>query len=202
MVWQLQPIDELEDAHRRQTLQWLRCTDDVFRRIKPAVPPQHLVSYVVPVDPVDGSILLVDHVNAGLWLPPGGHVEVDEHPAQTAQREVHEELGLIADQHELAERPLFLTVTRTVGMDAGHTDVSLWFVLSCPREQALTPDQGEFHRVRWWTPAELRTADTSRFDPHLPRFLGKLEQHRTTHATTPEPDAVLGSHRQKWPTAG
>jgi 8-oxo-dGTP diphosphatase len=103
---------------------------------------------------------------------------VDEHPARTAQREVHEELGLVAEKQALDRRPMFLTVTRTVGMDAGHTDVSLWFVLGCRRGQALSPDHGEFHRVRWWTPAELRAADPSRFDPHLLRFLGKLEQHR------------------------
>ncbi|MEV6601922.1 NUDIX hydrolase [Actinoplanes sp. NPDC051346] len=151
----------------------------MFRRIKPAVPPQHLVSYVVPIDPTDGSILLVDHINAGLWLPPGGHVEVDEHPTRTAQREAHEELGLVAEQQALDEQPMFLTVTRTVGMDAGHTDVSLWFPLSCRRGQALRPDRNEFHRVRCWTPAELTAAAPSRFDPHFLRFLGKLEQHRS-----------------------
>ena len=172
LVSRLQPLDELEGAHRSQVLRWLCATDDVFRRVKPAVPPQHLVSYVVPVDPADGSILLVDHINAGLWLPPGGHVDVDENPARTAEREVHEELGLGAEK--LEEQPLFLTSTRTVGLDAGHTDVSLWFVLACPRDQALSPDRGEFHRVRWWTPAELAAADPARFDPHFGRFLGKL----------------------------
>jgi 8-oxo-dGTP pyrophosphatase MutT (NUDIX family) len=178
IVSQLQPVDEVEHAHRRHVLDWLSRTDDVFRRVKPAVPPQHLVSYVVPVDPADGSVLLVDHINAGLWLPPGGHVEVDEHPAQTARREVHEELGLVAEEQALGERPMFLTVTRTVGMDAGHTDVSLWFVLDCVQGQALNPDPGEFHRVRWWTPAEVRAADPSRFDPHYRRFLGKLDERR------------------------
>jgi 8-oxo-dGTP diphosphatase len=178
MVSQLQPVDEMESTHRLQVLRWLEGTDDVFRRVKPAVPAQHLVSYVVPVDPADGSVLLVDHINAGRWLPPGGHVELDEHPALTARREVHEELGLVADGAALDERPVFLTVTRTVGMDAGHTDVSLWFVLDCGRGQALRPDPGEFHRVRWWTPADVRAADPARFDPHLERFLGKLGQRR------------------------
>jgi 8-oxo-dGTP diphosphatase len=37
-----------------------------------------------------GRILLVDHVNAGLWLPPGGHVEPDEDPEVTARREARE----------------------------------------------------------------------------------------------------------------
>jgi 8-oxo-dGTP pyrophosphatase MutT (NUDIX family) len=50
---------------------------------------RHLVSYVVLRDQY-GRILLVDHVNAGLWLPPGGHVEPDEDPEVTARREARE----------------------------------------------------------------------------------------------------------------
>ncbi|BBH71622.1 DNA mismatch repair protein MutT [Actinoplanes sp. OR16] len=173
LVTALDPGDNLEAEHRAHTLGWLRRTDDVFRRVKPAEPAQHLVSYVVPVDPATGSLLLVDHVNAGLWLPPGGHVEPGEDPRDTAAREVHEELGVTVPP---AERPLFLTVTRTVGLDAGHTDVSLWFVQPLDLDQRLTPDQGEFRAVRWWSPAELREADPARFDPHLFRFLAKLEQ--------------------------
>lgn len=171
MVSRLEPVDELEAVHRARALKWLSSTDDVFRRVRPAVPAQHLVSYVVPVDPADGSVLLVDHVNAGLWLPPGGHVEVDENPADTAQREVGEELGLSA---AVARRPSFLTITGTVGVDAGHTDVSLWFVLAARRDEPLTPDPREFREARWWSPADLRPAEPARFDPHLPRFLTKL----------------------------
>jgi 8-oxo-dGTP pyrophosphatase MutT (NUDIX family) len=172
LVTALDPADNLEAEHRAHTLGWLRRTDDIYRRVKPAEPPQHLVSYVVPVDHASGSVLLVDHVNAGLWLPPGGHVEVGEDPRETAAREIHEELGLTVTPDD---KPLFLTVTETVGIDAGHIDVSLWFVLSLGLDQSLTPDQGEFRDVRWWPAAELREADPARFDPHLFRFLAKLE---------------------------
>ena len=96
--------DPGEAADRRSSLTWLRQTDDVFRRVKPAVPDRHLVLYVVPVDPGSGHLLLGDHRNARLWLPPGGHVEVDEHPATTASREAVEELG-IDPGDRLAERP-------------------------------------------------------------------------------------------------
>ena len=72
LVSQFSPVDELGAEDRASALAWLASTDDVFRRVKPASPPQHLVSYVVPVA-ADGRILLVDHVNAGLWLPPGVH---------------------------------------------------------------------------------------------------------------------------------
>ena len=171
----ISPADPLEAEHRASTLDWLAGTGDVFRRVKPATPPRHLVSYVVPMSPADGAVLLVDHINAGLWLPPGGHVEPGEHPRDTAVREVAEELGLTAGDATVGERPVFLTVTRTVGLDAGHTDVSLWYVAHCERSRALRPDDREFHRVRWWTRPELAAADPARFDPHLARFRAKLD---------------------------
>jgi 8-oxo-dGTP diphosphatase len=172
LVSRFSPIDDLGTEHRASALAWLASSDDVFRRVKPASPPQHLVSYVVPVA-ADGRILLVDHVNAGLWLPPGGHVEVDEDPALTARREIHEELGL--GEAGLSPSPIFLTVTRTVGPDS-HTDVSLWYVLSCTGDEKLRPDAGEFRAVHWWTRDELAAADPGRFDPHLFRFLAALDR--------------------------
>lgn len=169
LVTAVSPGDELEARHRDETLAWLARTDDVYRRVKPATPPMHLVSYVLPIDPNSGDLLLVDHRNARLWLPPGGHVEPGEHPAETARRELAEELGVTGATAE----PVFLTVTRTVGVDAGHTDVSLWFTARVRRNQPLTVDEGEFAGVRWWSRAELAAADRARFDPHLGRFLAK-----------------------------
>jgi 8-oxo-dGTP diphosphatase len=173
LVADLKPGDDLEAEHRSDTLRWLRGTDDVYRRVKPATPPRHLVSYVVPVDPADGGVLLVDHIKAGLWLPPGGHVEPDEHPAETARREAGEELGLGPDA-DFAHEPAFLTVTRTVGVTAGHTDVSLWFLVEVDRSVPLVLDHNEFRAARWWSPSQLMTADATRFDPHLGRFLAKV----------------------------
>ncbi|WP_250036244.1 NUDIX hydrolase [Paractinoplanes maris] len=172
VVTGLRAGDDVEASQQDEVLTWLEQTDDVYRRVKPATPDRHLVSYVVPVDPRDGAILLVDHVNAGLWLPPGGHVEPDEDPLVSAQREIGEELGL--DGSLVSREPVFLTVTRTVGIDSGHTDVSLWYVLPCDRTQPLTVDEGEFHRVRWWSRSELAEADPARFDPHFSRFLNKI----------------------------
>jgi 8-oxo-dGTP pyrophosphatase MutT (NUDIX family) len=40
------------------------------------------------------KVLLHLHTKTNLWLPPGGHVELDEDPNQTAVREVKEEAGL------------------------------------------------------------------------------------------------------------
>ena len=85
LVMGLDPGDNLEAEHRAHTLGWLRRTDDVFRRVKPAEPDQHLVSYVVPVDPGTGSLLLVDHVNRVL------HTERERRLAPLDALEVHAE---------------------------------------------------------------------------------------------------------------
>lgn len=48
LISTLTPRDALEAAHQADALAWLASTDDVYRRVKPATPPKHLVSYVVP----------------------------------------------------------------------------------------------------------------------------------------------------------
>lgn len=42
------------------------------------------------------AVLLHWHVKLRMWLPPGGHVEPNEDPAQTALREALEETGVEA----------------------------------------------------------------------------------------------------------
>lgn len=185
LVEGITPLDDVECEHRTRVLRWLSETDDVFRRAKPRSPAQHLVSYFLVVDPEGPHFLLVDHIKAGKWLPTGGHVEPGESPVATVRREVSEELGIQAQfPGWIGERPLLVTVTETVGaVDQRHTDVSLWFVLSTPRDQVLHPDPEEFHDLRWWTAEEVSASDPGRFDPHMGRMLQKLMSQRVPNLT-------------------
>lgn len=185
LVEGLTPMDALEARHRAECLTWLAGTDDIFRREKPRTPSPHLVAYFLVRDEADGSVLLVDHVKAGRWLPSGGHVEPGEHPVETVRREVVEELGVPAVfSPRFGERPALLTVTETVGRpEERHTDVSLWFVLSGSRDQALTPDPDEFRDVRWWTPQEVVAAQPTTLDPHMGRMMAKLAAFRPAGRT-------------------
>jgi 8-oxo-dGTP diphosphatase len=168
------PADETERAHRRDALAWLGSTRDIYRRAKPATPPKHLVSYAVLLDPRDATVFLGNHVLAGLCLPPGGHVEPGEDPADTVRREAREELGIEADFSAAGSRPVFVTVTRTAGTDGRHTDVSLWYVISGRPGMWIDLDRREFTGGRWWTAADIESADPARFDPHIRRFIGKV----------------------------
>lgn len=162
------PHDEIEHDHLRNALVWVDSGTPLFRVAKPATPPKHLVSYFVLID--DGHILLVDHKNAQRWLPTGGHVEPDEDPRETVVRELREELGLEIAVAQL-DPPLMVTVTDTVGLTAGHTDVSLWYTVSGNRSTEIRFDPTEFNEVRWFLYSEV---PFDRSDPHLKRFLAKL----------------------------
>ena len=82
-----------------------------------------------------------------------------------------EELNIQADF--LLENPLFLTVTRTVGLTAGHTDVSLWYVLNGDSEQTMDYDHSEFNGVERFNLEDIPYKDA---DPHLGRFIKKFTQ--------------------------
>ena len=70
-------------------------------------------------------ILLVDHKNARLWLPTGGHVEAGEHPRNTVVRELQDELGF-ESSHPI--EPM-VTCVKMSGLAVGHIDVCLWYVI-------------------------------------------------------------------------
>jgi 8-oxo-dGTP pyrophosphatase MutT (NUDIX family) len=163
----IEPLDPVETEHLADALAWVDSGADLIRVAKPATPPKHLVSYFAVVDA--DAILLVDHKNAGLWLPSGGHVEPGEHPRSTVMRELQEELGFKAD-HEI-QAPLMVTCTTTSGLTAGHTDVSLWYVVHGSRSQPIEFDTAEFNGVQWFHFSEV---PFERSDPHLGRFLKKL----------------------------
>ena len=163
----IKPFDEAERATKSEVLEWIDSGVELCRLQKPATPPMHLISYFAIVD--DDYILLVDHINAGLWLPTGGHVDPGEHPRATVLREAKEELSI--DGEFLHDLPLFLTVTETVGKTAGHTDVSIWYTLRGERDQKLIFDNSEFNNVRWF---HKRDVPLHRTDRHMERFLKKL----------------------------
>ncbi|MFJ8538994.1 NUDIX hydrolase [Streptomyces sp. NPDC093591] len=180
LVEDIDPWDDLERAHLRTAGEWLCSGAPVYRVRKPDIPETHLVSYFVVLDDKRGELLLVAHRKAGLWLPPGGHVEPGEEPWAAVARECREELGIPAVAAQFTgERPLFLTVTRTRGQGE-HTDVSLWYVISADAESVVAWDGAEFSAIRWLTPDQVLAEALDSMDPHMHRFTRKLVRARAS----------------------
>jgi 8-oxo-dGTP pyrophosphatase MutT (NUDIX family) len=172
------PADAVESNYRSDALAWVASGAQLCRVSKPASPPKHLVAYFVVID--GERLLLVDHKNAQLWLPPGGHVEADEHPRKAVVRELAEELGLSA-AHEIAA-PIMITCDDTVGLTPGHTDVCLWYVVHIEPASAMKHDEEEFNGVRWFRFAEI---PIDRTNPSIRRFVAKLKPDEPIPITAP-----------------
>ena len=160
-------LDKFISGVKQDVLAWIDSGIELCRLEKPATPNKHLVSYFALVD--DDYLLLVDHINAQLWLPTGGHVEPDEHPPATALRELKEELSV--EGEFLYQAPILVTSTPTVGKTAGHIDVSLWYAIKGDRNQDYQFDRSEFYTIQWFHKNKL---PLERADPELHRFVAKL----------------------------
>ena len=169
-VTAIRPVDDLARQHVEESLTWIDSGAGLFRTERPATPSPHLVSYFVPVDVRQRTLLLEEHLRSGLWLPPGGHVEVDEDPRNAVRRECLEELGIQA--RFLYADPLLVTITET--NREIHTDVSLWYALDLSEQESVRIDRREMSSVRWFSFEDAANLDPATTDPHLSRFVTAL----------------------------
>ncbi|MGX6607981.1 NUDIX domain-containing protein [Micromonosporaceae bacterium Da 78-11] len=169
VVSAITPGGPVESATRRSVLDWIDSPAPLFRV---AGASKHLAVYFALVD--GDSLLQIDHVKAGTWLLPGGHVDT-EPPWDAVVREAQEELGIIAAPHPATgPQPIYLTESVTLGPGA-HTDVTLWFVLAGDRTAALTPDPAEIRRTRWVRLGDVATWSADGYAPEQVRaFAAKL----------------------------
>ena len=112
------------------------------------------------------ATLLHWHKRLSRWLPPGGHIEPDEEPAEAALREVREETGLVCEvvatslRHEFAQ-PQQLPAPYTVlledipdSKEPAHMHIDLiYFVRPVDGADHGTMDDPT---LSWVTEAELR----------------------------------------------
>lgn len=115
------------------------------------------------------KILLRMHDKYNFWLPPGGHIELDEDPMQAAIREAKEETGLDItlwdgnkkvnlnqeDDIELIP-PVSLNKHQT---SPTHAHINLAYFATTTSDQ-LAPAAGESQDgLRWCTKEDLATMD-------------------------------------------
>lgn len=177
LIQQIKPSDEIESAHQTHVMDWIDSGARLFRTRKPDVPQQHLVSYFVLYDEAKDVIMLIDHVKAGLWLPTGGHVDVNENPMDTVIREAREELQVKATfSHIFGDQPLFITATQTRGYGE-HTDVSLWYVIEADSAITLEFDRREINGYKWISLEDVLKTPLQELDPHMHRFSRKMRAY-------------------------
>lgn len=162
----IQPLDSLEAADIQKTLEWLRSAKYLH---KPLNMDYHLGVLFMLISPDRNSTYLINHRKAQLWIPPGGHVD----QGLTLQQAV--ELEMLEELHQkpkfISRKPFFLTQTLTSGLNAGHVDVTSWFLVNGDPTANYSIQEKEASGGAWFN---LATIEGELKQNHLTRAVQKI----------------------------
>jgi len=162
----IQPLDSLEAADIQKTLEWLRSAKYVH---KPLNMDCHLGVLFLPISPERKHIYLINHKKAQMWIPPGGHVDNGLTFKQAVELEMMEELQTSAKF--IDNSPFFLTQTLTQGTNAGHLDITAWFVVEGYPEHSYHLQAKEANQGGWFA---INSSEEALQSHYLSRALRKL----------------------------
>lgn len=163
----IQPQDHQEQDDVNITLEWLRSSQYLH---KPMSMDCHLGVLFVLLSPNLKSTFLINHRKAQLWLPPGGHVDSGLTLQQAVELEIREEMNI--EPKFLSTKPFFLTRTLTGGVNAGHIDVTSWFLLEGNPEINYEIQAKEASEGRW---TDLEVIENDPNFSHLYRAIKKIK---------------------------
>lgn len=124
------------------------------------------IDYAVSVYVVDNNrVLFVHHTKLDLWLPVGGHIELDEDPEEAAYREVKEESGLdivlygekpsidlISGQAKLLIPPVYMDIHK---ISETHRHIGIvYFATSKTNNVRLA--KNEHKAIQWLSKEDLK----------------------------------------------
>lgn len=119
---------------------------------------RHFCASAFVVDPITRKLLLVYHSKFKKWVQPGGHIEADEFPEETALREVYEETGykvkLLGERFPREDdflKPLGIQKNRGSNGDY-HIDITY---AAIPLSHTKAPKDDEITNYRWFTRDEV-----------------------------------------------
>lgn len=110
----------------------------------------------------EGEILLIKHSKLDTWLHPGGHIEGDETPDETAKRETLEETGIEIEfvEEQDFEVPESDNLPKPFNINLHHISEDhmhcAFMFLARKKEDGEASHSHEHDGMRWFSEEELR----------------------------------------------
>jgi 8-oxo-dGTP pyrophosphatase MutT (NUDIX family) len=111
----------------------------------------HFCCMFIPFVPSQKSVFVGHHIKSGLWMPPGGHIDIGETPEQTVLREIQEELHF---KPNTIPTPYALTYVDITNRPDCTRHYDIWYLMECREEVAFDYEKREFHEAGWYSIGE------------------------------------------------
>ena len=131
--------------------------------------PGHVTASGVVVHRPTRRVLLIHHNVLGRWLPPGGHLEAGERPADAAGREVAEETGVTVHGGALVDIDSHPIPANDKRGEPAHAHHDFRFAFDADPAGAMAADAAEVSAAEWVS------FDDPRVPANLAVALAKLE---------------------------
>lgn len=109
----------------------------------------HFCSFFLPINIPTRSVYLGNHIKARGWIPPGGHIQLNESPVDTVKREFFEELKV-----KINDKQIKLFNLSIIHMDNPRhkckTHYDFWYLVYLPKID-FDYDQKEFYETGWFS---------------------------------------------------
>ncbi len=130
----LRPLRIKSDVNKKDLKKFSTRIRSSHLLIREENPQDHLCTFYIPVDKKDKKLYLVIHRKSGLWMPPGGHIDKNEFPYNTVQRECQEELNytIFFDQIEFFNLSID-PIDNPLQLCKVH--YSLWYLVNTGRQK-------------------------------------------------------------------
>lgn len=150
---------------------------------------EFVASVILIAEEAPQKTLLLHHKKYDLWAPPGGHIEPEENPMETAWREVLEETGI--DIRELLlpgpkldlhafplPLPTFLLEERipAYGEQPEHFHLDFNYVVYLPEAVQPRLEADKALDIGWFTRDEVRSMKTFKNTQYM---LDQIMQRKT-----------------------
>ena len=173
LLSEIQDLDPVDDREANSIATILETTPDLEDPFDEHSNPTHLTASAFMIS--TGGVLLHRHRKLGIWVQPGGHVDLGERAPDAAVREAHEETGLTAVHPPGG--PMLLHVDVHPG-PRGHTHFDLRYVLLAPAV-APRPPAEESQDVLWLPFVDAPAKAEPALGPALRRLEGVWRRNET-----------------------
>ncbi len=135
----------------------------------------HFCVFFLPFSQTTKRIFIGDHIKAGTWISPGGHIDNGEVPEETVIREFKEELKIEIDKEQI-QGPFCLTIKEIDNPRhpcKKHFDI--WYLIKID-ETDFDYSKKEFKQAKWVSIEEAEKIITDQTNIKALQILKKMKK--------------------------